>query len=291
VIELKKIENLYIQRAIVRTNITKTLNKGSAYMFINNGEENTVNDIRNFLSKKTKFVPFGNIKTVVTPNTDIATFNSSTIMRIKNNRAETIKKFKTELPEISNVKLDASQTQNLNAISYIPWYFELSQKYNREDKSIKLFSAILENFRRQFYIPTKFGDKTKEKYEEFLSTDRIKPNSLSRFIVRQVIMAQFGVSLSRMSYRSQVAYIMYATCLPIMEKKENLVAAMLGGEQHGSINSNVYIDFTGTPIEHNERARTQILTMVRRGYVSSERGKFIPADAIALEVEDFIRGI
>ena len=160
-IELKKIENLYIQRAIVRTNITKTLNKGSAYMFINNGEENTVNDIRNFLSKKTKFVPFGNIKTVVTPNTDIATFNSSTIMRIKNNRAETIKKFKTELPEISNVKLDASQTQNLNAISYIPWYFELSQKYNREDKSIKLFSAILENFRRQFYIPTKFGDKTK----------------------------------------------------------------------------------------------------------------------------------
>ena len=76
-----------------------------------------------------------------------------------------------------------------------------------------------------------------------------------------------------------------------MEKKENLVAAMLGGEQHGSINSNVFIDFTGTPIEFNERARTQILTMVRRGYVSSERGKFIPADAIALEVEDFIRGI
>ena len=162
-----------------------------------------------------------------------------------------------------------------------------SKESIREDR---LYEELLDEWVLSKVL-AKFGDKTKEKYEEFLSTDRIKPNSLSRFIVRQVIMAQFGVSLSRMSYRSQVAYIMYATCLPIMEKKENLVAAMLGGEQHGSINSNVYIDFTGTPIEHNERARTQILTMVRRGYVSSERGKFIPADAIALEVEDFIRGI
>ena len=157
----------------------------------------------------------------------------------------------------------------------------------REDKVYEerldefIFSKVIE----------KFGESTKAKFDEFILTDRIKPNSLSRFIIRQVILEQFGVSLSRMSYKSQVAYIMYATCLPILEKKENLVAAMLGGEQHGSINSNVYIDFSGTPIEFNEKARNQVLALVRRGYVSSERGKFIPADGLAIEMEYFIRGI
>ena len=90
-IELKKIENLYIQRAIVRTNITKTLNKGSAYMFINNGEENTVNDIRNFLSKKTKFVPFGNIKTVVEETNGNLEINTYV------NLLSAIENFKTDL--------------------------------------------------------------------------------------------------------------------------------------------------------------------------------------------------
>jgi hypothetical protein len=75
-----------------------------------------------------------------------------------------------------NVKADVGQLQNLNSIWCAPYYFELSKKYNKEDKPKKLFEMYFDKFRRELKIPTKYSAKSglkeisgdaKLKYEKF----------------------------------------------------------------------------------------------------------------------------
>lgn len=174
-IEVGKLKNLYLNKTIVRNDITKPLNQGSVFTFVTNNESEMLTEMHASVNKLRKFNIF-NTKTVLTPNTDLIFFNSGVRLKVTNNRADMIKKIHLACPEFINVKADVTQLQNLNSIWCAPYYFELSKKYSKEDKPKKLFEMYFDKFRRELKIPTKYSAKSalkeivgdaKLKYEKF----------------------------------------------------------------------------------------------------------------------------
>ena len=157
-LEVKKIPSLALSKVVLRNDITSPMNKGSVYLFATKDAASMYDKISKFTQRSNKFNILS-LKAAYHPNNDYVFFNSANKLRFVNYRKTFTSEMNTRAPKIPIVRTFIEQLKGLNFVYCVPYFFETAKGYAKENKSEILFSKLLEKFRTEVGIPTKYPTK------------------------------------------------------------------------------------------------------------------------------------